>query len=317
MSTWFMGDPESGTACTNIGYRPYERNPYSLIYHVIKFALRHKHPLQRSALTYWEDKLPSRIDLGKSKYGGPFTSEEVDNVKMLLQLIAVLISLLGIFFVSFSVNGDMYHQAVSVPNSSVLVDGLSNVLMVGTCFLLFLILFIPRCHKCLPKMLKRIWIGAVFTVASALSMLLIGHITTKHTENEEVSLCVATLNPYLLLIPTILCTGSYMVLTMSLFEFIIAQSPQSMKGMLIGLYYTLRFGLGGLFVLADYHVFKRYYPTNNKVLSCPTAHFIEVIFIGILSLLMYTIVACKYKPRERDDSEVVNVHIFAEEYYAN
>jgi hypothetical protein len=29
---------------------------------------------------------------------------------------------------------------------------------------------------------------------------------------------------------------------------------------------------------------------------------------------VYTIVVCKYKPRERD--EVVNVHIFAEEYYA-
>ena len=314
MSNWFMGDPEGGTACTNKGNRSYyEQNPYSLVYHVIKFALKHKYPLQRSALTYWEDKLPSRIDLGKNKYGGPFTSEEVDNVKMLLQLITVLISLLGIFFVSFSVNVDMYHQVISVPNSSVLVDGLSSVLMIGVYFLLFLLLFLPCCHKNLPKMLKRIWIGAIVTVASAVSMLLIGPVTTEHTENDEISLCEATMNPYLLLIPTILCTGSYMFLTMSLFEFIIAQSPQTMKGMLIGLYYTFRFGLGGLLVLADYNVFKRFYPTHNKVLSCPTAHFIEVVFIGVLSLLVYTIVVCKYKPRERD--EVVNVHIFAEEYY--
>ena len=312
MSSWFLGDPESGTACTNNGSRSYKHNPYSLIYHVIKFALKHKHPLQRSALTYWEDELPSRIDLGKSKYGGPFTSEEVDNVKMLFQLIAVLASLLGIFFVSFSVNIDMYHRIAIVANSSVLIPGLYDLVMVGVYILLFLFLFLPCCHKCLPKMLKRIWIGAVFTVASALSMILIGPITSEHAENEELP-CVVTLNPYLVLIPMTLCAGSYIVLTISIFEFIVAQSPQTMKGMLIGLYYTFRFGLAGLFVLADYHVFKRYYPTHNNVLSCPTTHFVVVTFTGILSLLVYTIVAYKYKPRERD--EVVNVHIFAEEYY--
>ena len=235
-------------------------------------------------------------------------------MKMLVQLITILASLLGIFFVSFSVNVDMYHRVAIVANSSrsVLIAGLYDVVMVGVYILLFLFLFLPCSHKCLPKMLKRIWIGAVFTVASALSMLLIGPITSEHAKNEEVP-CVATLNPYLSLIPMILCAGSYIVLTISLFEFIIAQSPQTMKGMLIGLYYTFRFGLAGLFVLADYHVFKRYYPTRNNVLSCPTTHFVVVTFIGILSLLVYTIVAYKYKPRERD--EVVNVHIFAEEYY--
>ena len=74
-------------------------NPYFLVYHTIKFAFKHKYPIQRSALTYWEDKLPSRIDLGKSKYGGPFTSEEIENVKMFLRLIKVFLSLLGSFIV--------------------------------------------------------------------------------------------------------------------------------------------------------------------------------------------------------------------------
>ena len=316
MYSWFLGDPEGGTACTNNGNRSmtYKHNPYSLVYHVIKFALKHRNPLQRSALTYWENSLPSRIDLGKSKYGGPFTSEEVDNVKVLLQLMTILGSLLGIFFVSFSVNVDIYHRIAPVANNPALMDGVCNVAMVGIYFLLFLFLFLPCCHKCLPKMLKRIWIGAVFTVASALSVLLIGPITSRQPENKDSEdPCAEILNPYLFFIPKILCVGSYIVLTVSLFEFLIAQSPGSMKGMLIGFYYTFRFGLAGLFLLADYHVFKRYYPTHNNVLSCPTAHFMEVIFIGVLSLLVYTIVACKYKPRERD--EIVNVHIFAEEYY--
>jgi hypothetical protein len=52
---------------------------------------------------------------------------------------------------------------------------------------------------------------------------------------------------------------------------------------------------------------------HNRVLNCATAHYLEITLIGLLSVFVYTVVACKYKLRERD--EVVNVHIFAEEYY--
>ena len=51
------------------------KSPQSLkdIYRVLKFAAKHKSPLNRSAFTYWEEDIPSRLDLGKSRYGGPFT----------------------------------------------------------------------------------------------------------------------------------------------------------------------------------------------------------------------------------------------------
>jgi hypothetical protein len=52
-----------------------------LIYKVIKFAIVTKHPQCRSAFTYCEDELPSRIDFGKNKYGGPFTTEQVEDIK--------------------------------------------------------------------------------------------------------------------------------------------------------------------------------------------------------------------------------------------
>ena len=41
--------------------------------------------MYRSALTYWENKIPSRVDLGKRKYGGPFSEEDVENVKNILE----------------------------------------------------------------------------------------------------------------------------------------------------------------------------------------------------------------------------------------
>ncbi len=56
---------------------PRAQNPFQLIYKVIKYAIKTKHPRCRSAFIYCEDELPSRIDFGKRKYGGPFTTEEV------------------------------------------------------------------------------------------------------------------------------------------------------------------------------------------------------------------------------------------------
>ncbi len=78
------------------------KSPQSLliIFRVFKFAWKHKSPLNRSALTYWEEDIPSRLDLGKSRYGGPFTTEEVEDIKTILRLLAVSVPLL-IIMVSY------------------------------------------------------------------------------------------------------------------------------------------------------------------------------------------------------------------------
>ncbi len=77
------------------------KSPQSLktIYQVLKFAAKHKAPLNRSALTYWEEDVPSRMDLAKSRYGGPFTTEQVEDVKTFFKIIVMQIPL---FFVSLS-----------------------------------------------------------------------------------------------------------------------------------------------------------------------------------------------------------------------
>ena len=72
---------------------PQCQNPFKLVYDVIRFASKHKRPIYRSALTYWDDRRPSRIDLGKSKYGGPFSTEEVESVKSFIAITGVLLSL--------------------------------------------------------------------------------------------------------------------------------------------------------------------------------------------------------------------------------
>uniref|UniRef100_A0A1X7U062 Uncharacterized protein n=1 Tax=Amphimedon queenslandica TaxID=400682 RepID=A0A1X7U062_AMPQE len=56
------------------------KNPMKQIVRALCYARKHKYPENRSALTYWEDEAPSRLDLGKNKYGGPFTEEEVEDI---------------------------------------------------------------------------------------------------------------------------------------------------------------------------------------------------------------------------------------------
>ena len=70
---------------------PVTQNPFKLVYNVLKHAIKNKHPRCRSAFTYCEDKLPSRIDFAKSKYGGPFTTEQVEDVKTFFRLLLLLL----------------------------------------------------------------------------------------------------------------------------------------------------------------------------------------------------------------------------------
>ena len=73
-------------------------NPYKLVYLVTKFARKHKVPVNRSAFTYCEDEVPSGLDLGKTKYGGPFTTEQVEDVKVLYGIVKLLCTLGPVFF---------------------------------------------------------------------------------------------------------------------------------------------------------------------------------------------------------------------------
>ena len=300
-------------------------NPYKLTYRVLKYAWKHKHPVQRSALTYWENSIPSRIDLGKSKYGGPFSVEDVENVKTLLHLVRVLVSLLGIFIssqlVEYSLQGVLWrftdanvHQ--SYPQA-LLTEASLDVVILGLLIPIHELVIYPLFHNYLPSMLKRVWIGAVLLVVTAGSILLIDAVGHKMKAFgvpclHHSSSVTMELSPYLVLIPKVLYGISYTIFTTSFVEFIIAQSPASMWGMLIGLYYSLRVGIAGCLYLIFGYVLD-FRTSRQGQLSCGLVYSLTFTAIALLSLIVFTIVAYKYKHRKRDD--VVNVHIFAEEYY--
>ena len=265
--------------------RSSKSNPYRLIYNVLRYAQKHTYPARRSALTYWEDKIPSRIDLGKSKYGGPFTDKEVENTKTFLHLIKLLISLSGVLYTLFSIESSLYYSylhfshGISDSTRLHLIKCLCNTVTVS--LIIFFYYISPYIRRFLPSMLKRIGIGASMATICTLGLHLIdsiGHATRINvpcffTTSNSGTLTL-NLSPYLNIIPYILYELSYMILSISLIEFIIAQSPHSMKGVLIGFYYVLHYGLSGIIILVEFLAFKKY-PVYNNSLSSGTVYYIK------------------------------------------
>ena len=89
-------------------------NPYRLVYNVTKFARQHKIPVRRSAFTYCEDEVPTGLDLGKEKYGGPFTTEQVEDVKVFYGILKVLFSFGAVFFLDFAASSTLPLYALSI-----------------------------------------------------------------------------------------------------------------------------------------------------------------------------------------------------------
>ena len=164
-------------------------NPYREVVRVVGFAKRHKVPIQRSAFTYWEDDIPTGLDLGKNKYGGPFTTEQVENVKAFFGILYIFIALGPIFTAEIAASAFLpilkYHVDNWYPGGdnynayTVFTNG-------GTFYPFFIIILIPVFLKIIdplfqryiPTILKRIGIGLCLITMSLLCSLLvdtIGH----------------------------------------------------------------------------------------------------------------------------------------------
>ena len=167
---WFLSDSGS-------------RNPYKLVYKVISFAREHRNPVRRSAFTYCEDELPSRLDLGKEKYGGPFTTEQVEDVKALLGIFKLLLALGPLFAVKISISfllplfskhlfGIFYPCSVSN-------EGFPSFIII-LLLVLYIVLLRPYVRDYIPGMLKHIGLGMILMVTPFLCFFILdtaGHTT--------------------------------------------------------------------------------------------------------------------------------------------
>ena len=297
---------------------PQITNPIKHIAKVLNYARKNKYPRNRSALTYWEQDVPSRLDLGKDKYGGPFSEEEVENVKTTLRLIPIIFicAMRGMAIdVSYEQQGHM-----TVNNDNILAcffidlnKLFQQIITFGVPLYHFILRpLLKKTTKYTPSMLTLIGAGLFLQVLETVGLLVIetiGHLQTpnvtcmfNNTINE-----VMSLNYYWTMIPLILRAVGSVFCVIVFFEFIIAQSPHEMKGLLLG----LLFAFVGITKLIGYNLYRPFQllPTSIPI-SCGFYYYLTQTLLLFFVLIIFLVLSKHYKLRVRNNP--LNLHMIAE-----
>ena len=274
------------------------KNPIKLIVRVLCYARKHKYPENRSALTYWEDKVPSRLDLGKEKYGGPFTEEEVEDVKTFFRMLPLFIAV-----VAHILSDDTYWYAIdSYPLATclTLTDTGSNF-SISITMLLYLF-FIRVCfQKYISSMLSRMSIGLFLALIVIVSKLIIFAVERPQFDINFIGI--------LLFIPQTLQGLSFILVYPVSIEFTIAQSPVHMRGVMVGLWYAFSLGLG-LFISI---VTKFPFHCQSQYICTSFYYYLTKSVLVLIILIVFVILAKHYKYRVRENE--VNIVQIVDDHY--
>ena len=280
---------------------PHIVNPVKRISQVLNYARKNKYPRNRSALTYWEEDYPSRLDLGKYKYGGPFSEEQVEDVKTVLRLIPLLIS---IVVVNYAGEIIMYNFLLSNKTSQFILCCVNKDLLYFSVavvlILLYHLLIYPCFYKFIPSMLKRVGLGVTFALLTTLYYVVMLACSDSFNLN--------TTSYKAFIVPQILHGIAFAFIFPTLLEFTIAQCPHEMRGFLIGLW-NAAFQLGNVINNSGKYPFSCQGETPCQSLYY---HVLKSVIILII-LIIFLILAKRYKFRVRENE--VNIHLIAEEHY--
>ena len=163
-------------------------NPFKNIYKVLKYSWKHKVPEHRSAFTYWEEDIPRRIDLGKTKYGGPFSNEEVEDTKTFFRILPLILCLFGYHLAGDGYSAPEQLLRTSCPSLPVLLLIVFNPLHIST---LVVVVGIPLYQLVIKKlfirlnntlMLTRLWIGLYLSLLQVVFNIIL---TVNHNNDGE------------------------------------------------------------------------------------------------------------------------------------
>ena len=312
-------------------------NPLVLIYKVLKYAWKHTFPENRSAFTYWENDIPPRIDLGKNKYGGPFTTEEVEDIKSFFCILLLLFSLLGFHLSGHGYSTVQQLMSTECPNAWLLIligDAMNiTTIVIFTGIPLYQMINARYRQKYIPNLFKRMGLGLLCCLLKVIIEITL-QVTQKLYATAQCRNLIPMKDCYcmlmqvqsngscavniehcrpgnsifltLLVVPQVLQGLSFLLVFLSTIEFICAQAPLRLKGLLIGIWYAS----------LSVHYLLIYIPDIYIPLTDGTTWVIiqEVkAFLIALSLIFFAYVSGQYRYRVRD--EVVNEQYLIEEIY--
>ena len=251
------------------------------------------------------------MDYGKEKFGGPFTQEEVEDVKtptlaslghmLEPQCVTLESSMVNLFNDDNQMNLSIWvlSQAIS--------DWLFPVLLIPLYQLL-----LYRCFRsCSPSMLRCIGTGLFMCILGVILLFALGVVGVVVSDDVQRYLsCTAQADNatnlgnqmewYWKLYPYVLYGIGKTIAVILVYQLIIAQSPDKMKGLVIGILVAFR----GIVVLASIQ-----YPQLMYTLcwDLPIPLVLVVLFVVFLVLSKH------YTLRERNRE--INIQAIVEEHY--
>ena len=308
------------------------RTSLNLVYKVVKFLIKHR----RSTAT--DNEISSRFDAAKHMYGGPFTNQQVEDVKSILHiifLIAVCATVAGGVTPVEYATQKLQHTMQGWTHKSQLIDcyerlsiWYNDYLFIIALVTLYKFIIHPMCIKCFIKITiaSKFLVGTVLFGLHILALLSIEIVSYygKTSSNVNSTKCifiaddtyteVTLVNYKWLLVPGFMRGLSIFLFFASAIEFIWAQTPYFMTGLALGTMYAF-LGLNTILqaAIASPFLFIKI-PWRNIPLTCGIWYFLIQGVLVAIFLTVGIIMVSQYKRRERNDSTLKSYIASANNY---
>ena len=194
---------------------------------------------------------------------------------------------------------------------------------------LYIILVYPHIKRWVPHIIYRMGIGMVLKVTTVITMFIIQVVANSTASHEYKCLFLAEYREHndnhftqtldfptqTLIIINILNGIASPLINITVLEFISAQCPHTMKGLLLGVFYAFR----GLFItLGCVATFpfaqEKLWGDHRGIFDCGFYYYLSNSVLGVIGLVLFLMAAKQYRNRERDDPPYS--HQYAEDYYS-
>ena len=305
-------------------------NRFSLIPRVISYALKNR---KLKHMVTVNNQAPSSLDVAKQTYGGPFTPQQVEDVKMFLQLLK-LVALCtficcGISLVEYAKQKIERHLQEWEGNYNLascynrLTIRYTDYLIAIAVVVLYEFLMYPFFNHCLPKIgiERKFLLGAVLFLMRILALLSIEIVVFADDgvfiDKNSTGICIFTaqdeqkininISGRWLIIPGVMSALSSLLFFQSGFEFIWAQAPTSMTGLLFGITYAFA-SLNTIFqaALASPFLFVNRVPWQHIPLTCGIWYFTLQSLAVTIILAIVAVMIKKYKRQDRIDNQLTS-----------
>ena len=297
-------------------------NPLYLIYKVIQNAYKTRKECDPAVRMYSKRDW---IDYAAIEYGGRFSHEHVNSVKSLINMLPIMFCLIWVYSVTNEFPYDLFIAQASQMEGGNESNSIPQVISYTTTGLTILIIIpiieIPRVglkmRKLLPTILSRLYFGTIVLAIAFICACIIELIRLVDCDRDGVrNVHIAAQIPQHILIGI----GTVFILANS-FEFVYAQSPNIMKGMIFGVL-SMMYGVGSLLPSLIYEILTQIgkvsadkFECNDTIIAiyrtemlnqcegkCTKSYitFGIIIFLSLVHLLIFCIAIRRYKHWNRN-----------------